>query len=161
MNELRAAEASSFFDLKTASDQRGFVADPLSSDEFNYATGSASEDEDPHAVKAAAKSLDEFSIKVTSSTVSRNRSSTVSRNRFGLLSLDDDDCLDQFITKHGAIESLNADNSPEFNQSGDDKLVSFIQGSVKFCRLCWNMLSSRIMVCPSAFGEKGDQKDSC
>ena len=53
MNELRAAEASCFFYLKTASDQRGFVADPLSSDEFTYAMSSSSEDEDPHAVKAA------------------------------------------------------------------------------------------------------------
>ena len=46
----------------------------------------------------------------------------MTRNRFRLLSSDDDDCLDQFITKHGAIESLDADNSPGFNQSGDDQL---------------------------------------
>ena len=62
MNELRAAEASCFFDLKTASDQRSFVADPLSSDEFKYAMGSSSEDEDLHAVKAAAESPEEFVV---------------------------------------------------------------------------------------------------
>jgi hypothetical protein len=32
VNELRAAEACCFFDLKIASDQHGFVADPLSSE---------------------------------------------------------------------------------------------------------------------------------
>ena len=73
MNELGAAEASCFFDLKTASDQRGFVADPLSSDEFKYTMGSTYEDEDLHVVKAAAESPEEFLIKVT-------------KNRFSLLS---------------------------------------------------------------------------
>ena len=37
MDDFRAAEACCFFDLKTASEHRGFDADPLSSDEFNYA----------------------------------------------------------------------------------------------------------------------------
>ena len=32
------------------------------------------------------------------------------------------ECLDQFISKHGGIESVNADNSPEFHQSGNDQL---------------------------------------
>ena len=107
MNELRAAEASCFFDSKTASDQHGFVADPLSSD-------SSYEDEDLHGMKAADESPEELLIKVTSSADSKNR--------FSLLSSNADDCLDQFISKHGANESLNADNSPEFNQSGDVKL---------------------------------------
>ena len=99
MNDLRAAEASCFFNLMTTSDQRGFVADPLSSDEFKYAMGSSSEDDDLHDVKAAAESSDEFVVKVT-------------RNRFRLMSSDDGVFLDQFISKHGAIESLDSDNSP-------------------------------------------------
>ena len=39
-----------------------------------------------------------------------------------MLSSDDDECLDQFISKHGAIESINVDGSPEFGQSGGDFL---------------------------------------
>ena len=88
----------------------GFIADPLSSDEFKYAMGSSLEDED--AVKAAADSPEEFVTKVT-------------RNRFRLLSSDDDGCLNQFISKHGATESINADNSLGFDHSGGDQ-VDFI-----------------------------------
>ena len=117
MNELRAAEACCFFDLKIASDQRGFVADPLSSEEFEYAMGCSSEDDD--AVESAAAtgklqtgSSDGFVVKV-------------SRNRFKLLSSDDDGCSDQFISKHGVIESINADISPEFDQFGGE-LLDFV-----------------------------------
>ena len=105
MNELRAAEASCFFDLKTASDLRGFNADLLSSDEFNYAMGSSPEDD--AVVDSDADSPGDFVVKV-------------SRNRFKLLSSDDDGCLDQVISEHGAIESKDAESSPESGQSGDD-----------------------------------------
>jgi hypothetical protein len=105
MNELRAAEASCFFDLKTASDLRGFNADLLSSDEFNYAMGSSPEDD--AVVDSDSDSPGDFVVKV-------------SRNRFKLLSSDDDGCLDQVISEHGAIESKDAESSPESGQSGDD-----------------------------------------
>ena len=86
MNELRAAEACCFFDLKIASDQRGVVADPLSSGEFEYTMGCSSEDDDVVEAAAATGKLqtdssDEFVVKVT-------------RNRFRLLLSDDDGCSD-------------------------------------------------------------------
>ena len=117
MNELRAAEACCFFDLKIASDQCGFVTDPLSSEKFEYAVGCSSEDDDTVESAAATGKLqtdssDEFVVKV-------------SRNRFRLLSLDDNGCSDQFISKHGVIESINADISPEFDQSGGE-LLDFV-----------------------------------
>jgi hypothetical protein len=106
MNELRAAEASCFFDLKNASDQRGIDVEPLGSEEFEYAMGSSP---DLHTEEAAVDSPEEFLVKVT-------------RNKYSVLSSDEEDCLDQFISKHGGIESVNADNSPDSHASGNDQL---------------------------------------
>ena len=131
MNEFRAAEASCFFDLKNASDQRGIDVEPLSSEEFEYAMGSSSGDEDPHTEKAAVESSEEFLVKVT-------------RNKYSVLSSDEEDCLDQLISKHGGIESVNADNSPDVHQSGNDQLDFIDSKFGKFCRWFWNMLSFRI-----------------
>ena len=106
MNELRAAEASCFFDFKNASDQRGIVVEPLGSEEFEYAMGSSP---DLHTEEAAVDSPEEFLVKMT-------------RNKYSVLSSDEEDCLDQFISKHGGIESVNADNSPDSHASGNDQL---------------------------------------
>ena len=91
--------------MKTASDQRGFNVGLLNSDEFDYAMRSSPADD--AVVDSDAVSPDEFVVKV-------------SKNRFRLLSSDDDDCFDQLISEHGAIENINADASPEFGQSSDD-----------------------------------------
>ena len=64
MDVFRAAEACCFFDLKAASEHRGFVVDPLSSDEFNHAmvSSSSDEDEDDAVAQQNARRRNRFTV---------------------------------------------------------------------------------------------------
>ena len=102
MNEFRAAEASCFFDLKNASDQRGIDVEPLGSEEFEYAMGSSP---DLHTEEAAVDSPEKFLVKVT-------------RNKYSVLSSDEE----ELMSNHVGIEGVNADNLPDVHRSGGDQL---------------------------------------
>ena len=87
MDVFRAAEACCFFDLKAASEHRGFVVDPLSSDEFNHAMVSSSSDEEEDDAVA--------------------QQSARRRNRFILLESSDEDDGDDLPYESVAIPSAD------------------------------------------------------